>query len=61
MGAMAYSKAILLDAEKDKCRDHFSSSIRGRIIRRIYITFPIKDLCTILASSSYRPYDKRLV
>jgi hypothetical protein len=36
MGAMAYSKAILLDTEEAECSDNFSSSLRGRIIRRLY-------------------------
>jgi hypothetical protein len=36
MGTMAYSKAILMDTEKDECSNNFYSSLRGRIILRIY-------------------------
>lgn len=36
MGAMAYSKAILLDTEEDECSDNFSSSLSGKIICTIY-------------------------
>jgi hypothetical protein len=36
MGTMAYSKAIPLDAEEDEGSDNFSSSLRGRIVRRLY-------------------------
>jgi hypothetical protein len=32
---MAYSKAILLDAKEDEGRDNVSSSIRGKIMRRL--------------------------
>jgi len=41
MGAMAYSKEILMDTEEDECSDNFSSSFRGRIIRR---NFNLSDL-----------------
>jgi hypothetical protein len=36
MGAVAYSKAILMDTEEEEGSDNFSSSLRGIIIRRIY-------------------------
>jgi hypothetical protein len=36
MGVMAYSKAIILDTEEDESCDNFSSSLRGRITRRLY-------------------------
>jgi hypothetical protein len=33
---MAYSKAILLDAKEGEGRDDVSSSLRGKIMRRLY-------------------------
>lgn len=36
IGAMAYSKAILLDAKEGEGRDDVSSSLRGKIMRRLY-------------------------
>jgi hypothetical protein len=57
IGAMAYSKAIPWMPKKTKAGTIFLLHFVEKLCAD-FITFPIKNLLTILAPSSHRPEDK---